>query len=115
MDTGPQNVVVGDNNFGTDLPETDAPADELIVEKNMAKFSKSKEFQKLKEVLEAKMKFYQEFLPDGRPVTKLTDISNEDLAMNWRVANIVIAEFQEILGAYDLANEAVQNDAGRTR
>lgn len=109
-DSGPQNAVVGDDNFGTDLPETKAPADELAVEKNMARFSKTKEFKKLKDVIEAKIKFYQEFLPDGRPVNAVAEISGEELALNWKVANTVIGEFQSILDAYELAKDAVKND-----
>lgn len=109
MDTGPQNVIAGDN-FGTDLPQTERPVDDLAVEKNMAKFSKSREFKKLKDAIDTKIKFYRAYLPDGRPLATVTNKSPEELALDWKVANIVIGELEEILTAYELAREAVKND-----
>lgn len=112
--TGPQNVVTGDN-FGTDLPQTVVPADDLAVERNMAKFSKSREFKKLKDAIDTKIEFYKHYLPDGKPVTAHTDKDLAEIGRHWLIANMVIGELEEILTAYELAREAVRNsDATRT-
>lgn len=101
--------MVGDDNFGTDLPETDKPADELAVEKNMARFSKSKEFKKLKEYMEARIEFFQTFLPNGAEVRWSTP--EPETGLKWLVANNVINEFKAVLNTYENAAEAVKNDA----
>lgn len=105
---GPQNIVVGDN-FGTDIPETEALIDELAIEKNMAKFSKTKEYKKLKEYLEARIEFFQTHLPDGKEV-RFEDASNNEGWINWIVANNIINEFKAVLNSYENAREAVKND-----
>ena len=102
--------MVGDDNFGTDLPETDKPADELAVEKNLARFSKTKEYKKLKEYIEARIEFFQTFLPDGREVRWQAD---DDMGVKWIVANNVINEFKAVLNSYEMAAEAVKNEARR--
>lgn len=107
---GPQNAVVGDSS-PIDLPETVVDNDELAREKNMAKFSKSKEYQILKEHLENRIEFFKTRYPNGDPIAGEKDLTK--LTQNWVVANLVIGEFRAILDAYENANEAVRDAAKR--
>lgn len=99
------NAIIGDN-YGIDLPNVAVDKDELDEEKRMARFSKSKEFKKLKEIMEARIDFYQKALPDGRAIT---EVDTAERANMWVVANAVIGEFKMILAAYEDANEVVKN------
>lgn len=101
--SGPVNALIGDD-FGMEIPRTVVDEDELLDEKKMARFSKTKEFKKLKEHIESRIEFYQQYLPDGRPIAGVNVDSN-----NWVIANAIIGEFKAILAAYELANEAVRN------
>ena len=100
-----QNGIIGDN-YGIDLPEVEPDKAYLDEEKQMARFSKSKEFKKLKEIMEARIDFYQQALPDGRPITA---VDSTERANMWLVANAVVGEFKMILNAYETANEAVKD------
>lgn len=102
-----QNSIIGDS-YGTDLPKTQVPEQDLVQEKKMARFSKSKEFQVLKKHLEERIAYYQVFLPDGRPVT------NGVTGDEWIIANTIIGEFQAIIAAYENARAAVKESDGGT-
>jgi hypothetical protein len=104
--TGAQNVI-NDDNFGTEIPVTMVDDTQLNAEKKMAKYSKSKEYQQLKTYLESRIDFFQKFLPDGTAIAKQEDL--EQSIINWKVANVVIAEFKAVLDSYDAAREAVTN------
>lgn len=105
---GAQNGIVGDD-LGIELPEIKVPEQDLTAEKNMARFSKSEEFQKLKEHLEGRISFYQNFLPDGRAIGE-----NIPSPEQWVIANAIIGEFNAVLGAYEQAREAVDVHRERT-
>lgn len=96
--------IIGDQ-FGTELPETVVPEQDLSIEKNAARFSKTKEFKALKKHLEERITFYQTYLPDGRSITG--DVSVED----WKVANSIIAEFKAVLDFYERSREVVEDAA----
>ena len=100
-----QHGIIGDN-YGIDLPSADVDVNELNEEKAMARFSKSKEFKKLKEIMQSRIDFYQKALPDGRP---LSEVDTAERAQMWVIANAVIGEFNMILAAYEDANEVVKN------
>lgn len=100
---GPSNGIVGDS-FGLDLPESVMDEQSLNEEKKMARYSKSKEFKRLKEYMEARINFYQKYLPDGRPVAATDNVTAED----WRVANTVISEFKNVIDQYELAADVVK-------
>jgi shikimate kinase len=100
-----QHGLIGDN-YGIDLPSVEVDKDELDEEKRMARFSKSKEYKKLKQIMESRIEFYQKALPDGRP---LTEVDTAERAHMWVVANAVIGEFKMVLAAYEDANEVVKN------
>lgn len=105
---GPQNGIMGEE-YGTELPVMEVPEQDLTVEKNMARFSKTDEFQRLKKYFNDRIEFYQTNLPNGNPIGA-TMPTKED----WVVANIVITEFKAVMAIYEQANEAVEN-AQRTR
>lgn len=102
---GPANGIMGDN-YGIDIPQVNVDKSQLDEEKAMARFSKSKEFKKLKEMMEARMEFYQKALPDGRPITA---VDTAERAQMWVVANAVIGEFNLLLDAYENAKEVTKN------
>ncbi len=104
--TGPQNVIAGDEDYGTSLPQTQVDETNLNIVKNLAKFSKTKEFSKLKEHLENRIAFYQGNLPDGRPINtvKVSDIDGM-----WMISNAVIGEMKAIIDIYEMAAEEVKN------
>lgn len=100
----PQNAVIGDiSGFG--LPQSRVDETELAREKNLARFSRTKEYQQLKKHLESRIKTYQTWLPDGRSMPKEAQMA--ELAFNWKVANAIIGEFQTVLAIYDSAKEVV--------
>lgn len=95
--------IIGDQ-YGTELPETIIPEEELVAEKKAARFSKTAEFKQLKEYLEDRIAFYQTHLPDGRVINE-----SQNLAQDWLVATAIIAEFRAVIAAYETAQEAVKN------
>ncbi len=105
MDTGPQNAVISDVP-DVEIPQTTVQPEDLALEKNMAKFSKTKEYQKLKEHLQGRITYFQNFLPDG---TSIALQKVEEKTQNWIIANIIIGEFKAVLNAYEQANEVVEN------
>jgi hypothetical protein len=100
---GAINGIVGED-FGVDLPEMQVPEQDLTVEKNMAKFSKTAEFRKLKAHFEERIKFYQGYMPDGRAVVESLPTPEQ-----WVIANAIIGEFKAVLSVYEQAREAVED------
>lgn len=82
----------------------------MVEEKNMAKYAKSKEFEKIKNFCADRISFYQTCLPDGRPVDQ---VNLDGLDKNWQVANIVIREFTALMGVYEQAQTTVDEANGR--
>lgn len=103
---GPQNIITGDDT-GVELPQMQVDETSLLEEKKMAKYSRSSEFARIKQHCEDRIKFYQSHLPDGRDVREGVLPTPQD----WVVANAVIAEFNALLNSYQIANEAVEEDA----
>lgn len=108
---GAQNAIVGDNDSITNLPETQVPEAALTEEKKMAKYSRSAEYQRLKEFLEARVKFYQRYYPNGQQVQ---DLPAEERAAYWQAACIITKELEGILEAYEQARIAVDDNATRS-
>lgn len=104
---GPANAIIGDT-FGTELPEAKLSNEDLVVEKNAARFSRTKEYQALKEHLEKRVEFYQAYLPDGRAVAEVPKVELEGM---WIAANAIIGEFKAVLSAYEMARKAVEESA----
>lgn len=97
--------IIGDA-YPTEIPVTEVPEQDLSQERKMAKFSKTAEFKRLKSHIEERIAYYQAFLPSGKSVL---ESNPTELGQNWIVANAIITEFQAVIDAYELANEAVKN------
>lgn len=102
---GPANGIVGDS-MGTDLPHAVLPEQGLQEERAMARFSKTKEFKRLKTHLEDRIAFFEKTLPTGVAPESVVK-TNAQLGEDWRVANLVIAELKGIINAYEIAKEVV--------
>lgn len=102
---GPANGIVGDDAFGTDLPETTVPDEAVKEVQNAAKYSKSAEFKKIKEHFQNRVDFYKAYMPDGTPIaTKpLAEVS-----AYWVAANVIIGELENVIASYEQAAEAVK-------
>jgi hypothetical protein len=103
---GPQNAITGDD-YATDIPVSQVDENELNEEKKAAKYARSHEYKKLKAHWESRIKFYQQYLPDGRP---LTEVSPEQRNEMWVVANLVIGELKNAMNYYETSKEIVEND-----
>lgn len=120
--SGPANVMMGDMDEPTKLPETQVPDEELAEEKKLAKYSQTAEFKRLREFMEARIKFYQRFLPNGSQVegdpndpnamikvNLPSGVSSEMLSTYWMTSCIVTKEFENILSEYARAHEVVED------
>lgn len=98
------NGLVGDGNYGTDIPQSQTPDEkDLSEEKKIAKYSKSKEFQRIKEYMQGRIDFYQKFLPTGE------DVSSSVKPEDWVIANTLIKEFTVFTKSYDTIAQAVED------
>ncbi len=102
---GPANGLMGDS-YGTDIPVTQVDEQSLDEEKRKAKYSRTKEFKQLREKVEMRIAYYQQFLPGNIPPENVTE---EERGKYWAVANILIQEFRALINEYDAAKEAVDN------
>lgn len=110
--TGPTHAVVGDLDEPTKPPITQVPEEILAEEKKLAEYSQTAEYKRLKTFLEDRRSFYQNFLPNGQPIKEASEKSLGEAVINWKVANAIIAELNNILDSYEQARQAV-NDAKR--
>ena len=108
---GPTNGIMGDEDYGTSLPQSEVNNDALAEPRKAAKFSRTAEFKRLRDHIEAKIAHYQANMPDGTPVVLA---KQEEAISQWKIANVVIAEFKEILDYYDKSAELVKEDNGST-
>lgn len=114
--TGAQNAIT-DDSFGVEVPQTQIDELALFEERNMAKFSKTREYKVLKEYMEHRIEFFQTYLPDGNSINggttpkgeQVPHLDDATIASYWRAATIVIGEFKNVLQQYENANEAVKN------
>lgn len=104
-----QNGIIGEE-YGLDLPVTQVTDPDLRPERHAAKFSRTKEFARLKEHLLARIEYYQQFLPDGRRVLQANPA---ELGAHWQVANAVTAELKMIIGFYEQAADVVATADGQ--
>lgn len=96
-----QNGIIGDE-LGIDLPQK--PLDETIVNeiKHKAKYSRSTEYKELRQKAQARIDFYQRFLPNGTP---LGAEDRKSIEGKWEVANLLIAELLNLFDEYENAEE----------
>lgn len=97
------NGLVGDD-YGVEIPQTQVPDDKALVEeKKIAKYSKSKEFQRIKEYFQTRIDFYQSHLPNGEEIG-----ASQPTPEDWRVANLLIKEFKVLTKSYESIAETVE-------
>ena len=101
---GPTNGIIGDAQM-TELPQMVMDDNVLTEEKKMARYSKSSEYKRIKQHFEDRIAFYQNYLPDGRPIGSSSNMV--EIGQSWVVANTIIQELQNVLDSYDIAAEAV--------
>lgn len=112
---GPQHAVVGDSAF-FDMPQSRVASKDLSREAAMARFSKSAEFQTLKDNMEQRIEYYRRYQPGGSGGDMaLRDMPNDERGWRTLAADLVITEFQAVLTAYELAAEAVKDNATTRR
>jgi len=104
----PNNILLGDVSNSTDLPVAEPLEDDLKEVRQMAAHTNTAEYQRLQEWATSKIEYYQRFLPGGLEV----DIDKTPTVEDWRVANRVINDLKEFMGAYDQA-KAVADDAAK--
>lgn len=95
----PQNSLIGDS-MGTDLPqmqEDDTAKKELA---SKVKYSRTKEYKDLKAKADERIEFYKKFLPNGQLVGTA---SREEMARKWELANLLIAEFDQLFSEHENA------------
>jgi hypothetical protein len=90
-----------------DLPEPSLDEKELVVEKQMANYTKTEDFKRIQEYCQSRIDFYQTHLPDG----KIIGLEVKPTDKDWATANIIISEFKLLMGNYVNATEAVENAA----
>ena len=102
---GPQNGIVDNLPPELQTPQSNIDEKALNEEKNLAKYSKTKEFKAIKEYWEARIEFFQKFLPFGGEVRY--QVPNDDIAQQWVLANNMINEIQVFLNRYENAKNVV--------
>lgn len=102
----PSNAIIGDAQ-PIQLPQMpDDQHEEALLElRKKAKYSRSKEFAEIRERVEAKIVYYQCFLPGGIPPE---NIPEEERGKYWGLANLLIKELREIIDPYTDAEELLK-------
>lgn len=104
----PKNAIIGDST-GVELP-VQAHDNTAVQElQRKAKYSRSKEYKLLKEKADERIEFYKRFLPSGQLVGTT---SKAELAGRWELANILIAEFEQLFGEYENAEALLKEEFG---
>lgn len=102
------NGIIGDN-LGIDLPQK--PVDEIAINelRHKAKYSRSTEFKELREKAQARIEFYQKFLPNGQLIGTVT---REEMQGKWELANLLIAELRNLFDEYEGADALLKETYG---
>lgn len=117
------NGIIGDQDSmlesPTQLPQPQIDDSQLKELQRTAKFARSNEYKELKAHYQARIDFYQKYLPDGRPVATagaqagngIENMSLEELGKMWLAANVIISEFNSIMNIYEQAAQYVKDAA----
>ncbi len=104
----PQSGLIGDS-YGTELPQKAPDTSQIEDAKKKAKYSRSKEYAELRAKAQTRIEFYRHFLPNGQPIGS---VSREELAGKWELANILIAEFEQLFAENDNAERLLKEQYG---
>ena len=114
---GPVNGVLGANSSPYDLPVKEETLNEDRADpKHAARFSQSKEFAQLKELIELKIASWQEYVPGPSKEILASDrvdinqLNTEERGERWLTANAVINELRGIINAYEQAAELLKDE-----
>lgn len=100
---GPVHGIVG-NDYGIDIPETEYTDEQLAEVRKMAKFTRTAEYARQKDWAEAKIQFYQKYLPNGKPVS---EAEAKEKAEHWVAANEIIGLLNEFMRSYESSAEEI--------
>lgn len=104
-----QHGIVGDDNFGTDLPQTTVNEDVLEPSvQRAADFARSGEYKRLKEAMESRIEYWQAYTPGADNPVMYRDLNNDERGWRSLVADVLISEFRSIFAAYEQAIEETQ-------
>ena len=101
--------VIGDA-YPTELPQAKVDPKAVMEEERMARYAKDPEFKRIKEHFEERIKFYQQYLPDGR---QLASVPEEERGYMWLAANVIIGELRAVIETYETVAESVEEKHGR--
>lgn len=114
---GPQNAILGANSSPLDLPVKEQTLNEDRADlQHAARFSQSQEFAQLKELVEAKIAAWQQYVPGPSKEilagdrVDINQLSNEERGYRWLAADYVITELRSIIGAYEQAAELLKDE-----
>ncbi len=111
MSTGAQNGIIGDQAFESlEVPETQPDNQFLAEDKKMAKFTRTAEYKRQKRWAEDKIRFYQQYLPDGRDISS---VPIAEIGTKWVQANEIIKTLNEFLNSYEGAVVSVKEAEGK--
>jgi hypothetical protein len=106
------NGIIGDD-FNTELPQTEVDDTQFNEMKKTARFIKTQEYKDLKAHFDARVEFYQQYLPNGKAIGAQED--TEKMGRMWMVANVIIGELKAVLLAYEQAAEYVKDESSRRK
>jgi hypothetical protein len=104
---GPQNVIMGDQNFGTDLPKTEGTDDDALEEsvQRAATFAKGSEYNRLKAIMQSRIDAWKMYAPGADNPVMYRDLNNDERGWRSLVADVLISEFTSVFTAYEQAIE----------
>jgi hypothetical protein len=97
---------MGNDAFGTNLPQTRTPEDAYVEITKAAKFSRTQEFKELKKYLEARIEYYQTNLPGGTPIVHVDPAITGAM---WVANDVIIREFKAVIEAYEGAAQQLKD------
>lgn len=119
--TGSRNAIVGTSSSPLDLPvkETETLNEDKASLQSAARFSQSTEFQQLKEIIDEKIKAWQQYVPGPSKEilagdrVDINQLSNEERGYRWLAADYVITELRGLISAYEQAAELLKDETAK--
>lgn len=115
---GPVNGIMG----GASLPPLGTTPDVVDVSdgkeelRKLAAFTLTDDYRQLKEIIETKIAYWQQYVPGATgsvmasDATPIDQLSNDERAWRWLVANQLINELRSITGGYEQAVELLKDE-----
>lgn len=109
---GPQfGVPEGDQPLSpANIPGVDQPVEPDELEQELLKIRGSRKYPKLVEHLQAKQDFYRQYYPGGATGgVPVENIDTKELGLWWKMAAIIVAEFQAFIDIVENVHEAAKS------